>query len=129
MKGSIVRDARTIVSHPEMGDHTMVLCVWQEGADSLLDEYRQLALSLPRAAHLEVRVMTKMELMRRCQVNDIEQLTTFQINAICRNIMTHMFQNRRVCLYIDECWITIPTKFSPHISQVKNTYIYHNSND
>ena len=122
MKGSIVRDARTIVSHPEMGDHTMVLCVWQEGADSLLDEYRQLAHSLPQAAHLEVRVMTKMELMRRCQVNERDQVTTFQINAVCRN-MHHMVQNRTAFLYIDECWITIPSLFSPHITQVRKSFI------
>ena len=119
MKAGIVQDACTIAANPDLGDHTMNICVWQEGADALLEEYRQLAATLPRAEHLDVRVMTKSQLMRAYHVNEDSELaetTTFQINAICRNIS--LTQNRTVSVYIDECWITVFNKFAPHSTQV-----------
>ena len=117
MKAGIVQDACTIAANPDLGDHTMNICVWQEGADALLEEYRQLAATLPRAEHLDVRVMTKSQLMRTYQVNENSGTTTLQINAICRNIS--LTQSSTFFLYIDECWITVFNTFTPHITEVR----------
>ena len=117
MQNSIVRDANDIVSDPDSGDHSQLLCVWQEGADALIEQYKDLADSLPKDSRLEVKVVTKKELMRRFKVKEEAVETTYQINAICKNA-SELVQDRVLHLYIDECWVTVPKKFSPHLTTV-----------
>ena len=44
--------------------------------------------------------------------------TTFQINAICKNV-SQMLPETVVHIYIDECWVTVPKRFSPHMTDVR----------
>ena len=96
-------------------EHLLILCIWQEGADALLRQYAKLAAELPKASNLEVIVVTKKELMKRfmATVQEIEA-TTDQLNSVCRNIGS-LVANKRVKLYVDELWVTVPK--TPPISQ------------
>ena len=85
MQSSINRDAEDIVSDPDSGLHSFNLCVWQEGAYALLEQYKDLASRLPKSNNLEVSVLTKKELMKKFRVKEEAIETTFQINAICEN--------------------------------------------
>ena len=114
---SIARDVRNFVADTESGIfYLQIICVWQMNADALIKLYRRLEVSLPKAGNLETMVLTKEELMRMARVMD-EETTTHQINKICKNI-SERFQDREVHVYIDECWITVPKKFTAHLTQV-----------
>ena len=117
-QANIEQDAEEVAADPGSGSYCQVICVWQEGADALLDQYKDLASTLPKASNLEVMVLTKKELMRKFKTTEraIES-TTAQINAICKNISLLM-PNKQVFLYIDECWITVPRQFSAHLTHV-----------
>ena len=43
MQSCIFRDAEAIVSDPDSGPHCQIICIWQEGADALIDQYKDLA--------------------------------------------------------------------------------------
>ena len=117
MEASIARDARDFAADTESGvSYLQIICIWQMKADALIKLYRRLEAGLPKADNLETMVLTKEELMRMVRVED-EETTTHQINKICKNISEH-FQDRKVHLYIDECWITAPKKFTAHLTQV-----------
>ena len=117
MEASIARDARNFCADTESGvSYLQIICIWQMNADALIKQYRRLEASLPKADNLETMVMTKEELMRMVRVDD-EETTTHQINKICKNI-SEGFQDREVHVYIDECWITAPKKFTAHLTQV-----------
>ena len=118
LQGSIKRDAQNIVANKESGtNHLQIICVWQKGADALMEEYRQLASTLPVGENLEVMVLTKEELMNKFLANDQVTETTFQINDICKNISL-LEKDREAHLYIDECWITAPRKCDAHLTLV-----------
>ena len=86
MEASIARDAHTFVADTESCvSYLQILCIWQKGADGLLDSYRQLEKRLPSGNNLETMVLTKEELMRKVKVKD-EETTTHQINEICKNL-------------------------------------------
>ena len=86
MEASIARDAQTFVADTASGvSYLQILCIWQRGADGLIERYRQLEKSLPTGDNLETMVLTKEELMRKVRVKD-EETTTQQINEICKNV-------------------------------------------
>ena len=117
MEASIQRDARTFVADTTSGvSYLQILCIWQKGADGLLDRYRQLEKSLPTGDNLETMVLTKEELTRKVKAKD-EETTTHQINEICKNI-SELYQDKEVHVYIDECWITVPKKHTAHLTPV-----------
>ena len=117
MEASIHRDARTFVADTTSGvSYLQILCIWQKGADGLLDRYRQLEKSLPTGDNLETMVLTKEELTRKVKAKD-EETTTHQINEICKNI-SELYQDKEVHVYIDECWITVPKKHTAHLTEV-----------
>ena len=117
MEASIARDARNFVSDTESGvSYLQILCVWQMNADALIKLYRRLEAVLPKADNLETMVVTKEELMRMVRVKD-EETTTHQINEICKNT-SQLFPDKEVHVYIDECWITVPKKFTAHLTPV-----------
>ena len=117
-QASIARDADVIVTNPETGFHSQIICVWQEGADALIEQYKVLASSLPKADHLEVMVVTKKELMKKFKtVERAIESTTDQINGVCKNI-SELMLGKTVHVYIDECWITVPRQFSAHLTAV-----------
>ena len=115
---SIARDTEEIVSDPDCHPHCQIVCVWQEGADALIEQYKKLVSKLPKADHLEVMVVTKRELMKKFKTTEraIES-TTDQINGVCRNI-AQLMMGTVVYFYIDECWITVPRQFSAHLTAV-----------
>ena len=118
LQASIIRDAQNIVADKDsLIQHLQIICIWQKGADALIKQYHQLASTLPKGENLEVMVVTKEELMKRFKVNEETIETTYQINTICENISL-LIQNQRIHLYIDECWITVPKKFSAHLTPV-----------
>ena len=125
MEASIARDARTFVEDTASGkSYLQILCIWQKGADGLLERYRQLEKSLPSGDNLDTMVLTKDELMRKVRVkNEERETTTQQINEICKNI-SEIFQDREVYVYIDECWITVPKKFTAHLTQVSFHHLF-----
>ena len=102
------------------------------GAHALFDQYRAFAETLPTAENLEIRVVTKDKLMNMYQAT-LQQFepTTLQINRVCQNIST-IEQDKTVHLIVDECWITVPKMFSPHMTEVRgvNTHgVFLNSID
>jgi hypothetical protein len=106
------------VADKESGtNYLQIICVWQKGADALMEEYRQMASTLPIGENLEVMVLTKEELMNKYLTNDQGTETTFQINNICKNIGV-VEKDREAHLYIDECWITAPKKCDAHLTLV-----------
>jgi hypothetical protein len=123
----IVRDSQAIVADQDSGTkHCQIICVWQKGADALIEQYRQLEGRLPKADNLEVMVVTKEELMRKFRVGGVpvefrwssgSVETTYQINSLCYNISQRL-KDKEVHLYIDECWITVPKKYNAHLTQV-----------
>ena len=113
----IIRDAEAIVSDPDSGPHSQIICIWQDGADALIDQYKDLVSQLPKAENLEVKVMTKKEVMKKFKVKEETVETTYQINAICRNA-SMLVPDKILHIYIDECWVTVPKKFSPHLTAV-----------
>ena len=101
----------------------MILCVWQTGADSLVEEYRHLEKTLPKADNLETMVMNKQEIIRKFKVNDYAgESTAHQINAVCKNI-SQFLPGKEIHLFIDECWISVPTKFEAHMTNVSPTIL------
>ena len=117
MEATIARDAQKFVADMESGvSYLQIICVWQMNADALIELYRRLQAGLPKVDNLETMVKTKEELMRMVRVKD-EETTTHQINEICKNT-SQIFPNRAVHVYIDECWITVPKKFTAHLTQV-----------
>ena len=117
LQAGIERDAKTIVDDQDSDTrHVFIICVWQQGADALLSQYKQLENRLPRSDRLETMVVTKDELMRKVRVKD-EETTTHQINNICKNL-AQLYQEKEIHVYIDECWITVPKKYTAHLTQV-----------
>ena len=120
LQANIHRTVKKIVDDQEpINNHLVIICVWQPGAKALYQEYRALASNLPHASNLEVMVLSREELMEmfHATLQEIEAPTTLQMNRVCQNIST-MVKNKSVHLFVDECWITVPKKFSPHMSQV-----------
>ena len=126
MQSSINRDAEDIVSDPDSGLHSFNLCVWQEGAYALLEQYKDLASRLPKSNNLEVSVLTKKELMKKFRVKDEAIETTFQINAICENA-SQMMPEVETHIFIDECWVTVPKKLTAHLTTVSCSVYQHKS--
>jgi hypothetical protein len=119
MQASIIRDADNIVKNLDSGScHLMILCVWQNGAHALIQQYRSLEGSLAKGSNLEVVVLTKDELMKRFNVREGSDTTTDQINTLCETISKQV-RDKEVHLYIDECWVTVRRKFSAHTTKVK----------
>ena len=116
-QASVARDTKAIVKKPNERLYCQILCIWQDNAYALIEQYKDLASTLPKASHLEVMVVTKKELMRTFRVKEETGETTFQINAICRNV-SQMLPEKFVYIYIDVCWVTVPKKFSPHVTEV-----------
>ena len=127
MQAAIERIATEVAGAPaEERGHLLLVCVWQTGADALLQEYRNLAASLPQTQGLEVLVLTREELLRRCRVSErTGDSTTFLINAACSNIST-LESWREVHLFIEECWITVPRSRQAHITLVILVYQLNN---
>ena len=119
MQANIERDAKIFLEDGE--SHCQIICIWQKGANALLEQYRALAKTLPKGDKLETMVVTKDELMKMAMLDYLIQdeglATANQINAISRNI-TQRFYDKLIHIYIDECWITIPKKFEAHITKV-----------
>ena len=40
-----------------------------------------------------------------------------KVYAICTNV-SRLVQEKVVYIYIDECWVTVPKRFSPHLTAV-----------
>ena len=120
LQANIHRTVKRIVDDQDTtNNHLVIICVWQPGAKALYQEYRALASNLPHASNLEVMVLSREELMEmfHATLQEIEAPTTLQINRVCQNIST-LVQDKTVHLFVDECWITVPKVFSPHMTQV-----------
>ena len=119
LQADIHRTAVRIVADQDTTTkHLLLICVWQMGAHALFDQYRAFAETLPTAENLEIRVVTKDELMNMYKATQQEfEPTTVQINRVCQNI-SKIELNKTVHLIVDECWITVPKMFSPHMTQV-----------
>ena len=126
LQANIDRTVKRIVDDSEaINNHLVIICVWQPGAKALYEEYRALAANLPKAINLEVRVVSRDELMEMFHATlHKNEATTLQMNRVCQNIST-MVQNKTVHLFVDECWITVPKELSPHMTQVVNFLNYH----
>jgi hypothetical protein len=96
-------------------DCLFLVCVWQEGADALLQAYRQMVASMPMTTNLTIVVVNKSDLLKLYRVEDtqIGIETTFEINKICQNASL-METGKEVSIFIDECWVTVPKRFSAH---------------
>ena len=119
VQSSITRDAQTIVDDQE-GDssHLFIICVWQRGADALLNQYKQFESGLPKSDRLETMVVTKEELMKKFKATVQEfEPTTNQINTVCKNINS-LVKDKQVHLFIDEAWVTVPKTYSAHLTPV-----------
>ena len=103
----------------EGSNHLVLICVWQEDAYALLEEYENLAASLSHTENLEVLVLSKSELLRRYGVRQVQIgiETTYEINEVCENASA-MEAGREVALFIDECWVTVPQRFEAHNTKV-----------
>ena len=121
MQATIERIATEVAGAPaEERRHLLLVCVWQTGADALLQEYRNLAASLPQAQGLEVLVLTREELLRMSRVSEeTVETTTFLINGICFNV-SRLESSREVYLFVEECWITVPKSRQAHLTLVIN---------
>ena len=118
MQASIARDANSFVEDGQ--SHYLIICIWQKGADALIEQYRALETSLPKGENLETVVLTKDELMKMAKLDFLikdEAATGNQINAICKTL-SRMFPDKVKHLYIDECWITVPKKYAAHLTPV-----------
>ena len=120
LQADVHRTAVRIVAEQDTTiKHLLLICVWQMGAHALINQYRDFAATLPTADNLEICVVTKDELINVYQAT-LQQFepTTLQINRVCQNIST-IEQDKTVHLIVDECWITVPKEFSPHMTQVR----------
>lgn len=109
---------RIVADQDTTTKHLLLICVWQMGAHALFNQYKEFAATLPTAENLEIRVVTKDELMNMYKATQQEhEATTVQINRVCQNI-SKIEKNKTVHLIVDECWITVPKMFSPHMTQV-----------
>ena len=119
LQANIKRTVKKIVDDPEpTNKHLVLICVWQPGAKALYEEYRALVNALPEASNLEVMVVSREELMEKFHSTLQEnEGTTVQMNRVCQNI-SMMEHDKTVHLFVDECWITVPKIFSPHMTQV-----------
>lgn len=118
---------RSVEAAIKAGDsHLVLICVWQKGADALLREYTELAVTLlkefnnlPGAESLEVLVLSKSDLLKRYEINEVQIgiETTYEINEICKQASA-MEAGRGVELYVDECWVTVPQRFDAHNTKV-----------
>ena len=119
IQACIKRDVEEISRDPDRStSHLVIICIWQKGADALIQQYKDLANSLPKASNLEVKVLTKEELLSMCNAHDqATEMTTYQINAICRNL-SQQHPHKAVHLYVEECWITVSRRLLPHTTQV-----------
>ena len=119
LQANIHRTVKKIVDDPEpTNNHLVIICVWQPGAKALHKEYRALASALPTASNLEVMVVSRQKLIEKFHATLQEnEATTLQINRVCQNIST-LVPDKTVHLFVDECWITVPKKYSPHMTQV-----------
>ena len=119
LQANIHRTVKKIVDDPEpTNNHLVIICVWQPGAEALYEEYTALASALPEASNLEVMVVSRQKLMEKFHATLQEnEATTLQMNRVCQNIST-LVQDKTVHLFVDECWITVPKKYSPHMTQV-----------
>ena len=119
LQADIHRTAVRIVADQDTTTrHLLLICVWQMGAHALIKQYRDFAATLPTADNLEIQVVTKDELINVYQATlQQNEATTLQINRVCQNIST-IEQDKTVHLIVDECWITVPKMFSPHMTQV-----------
>ena len=118
MQASIARDANSFIQDGQ--SHFLIICIWQKGADALIDQYRELEKSLPKGDNLDTVVLTKDELMKMAMLDFLikdEAATANQINAICKNL-SQMLPDKVKHLYIDECWITVPKKYVAHLTPV-----------
>ena len=124
IQACIVRDAEKIARDPDRSiSHLLIICIWQKGADALIQQYKDLANSLPKATNLEVKVLTKEELLSMCNAYDqATEMTTYQINAICKNL-SQQLPNKVVHLSVDECWITVSRRLLPHTTQVSSVIL------
>ena len=118
LQADVHRTAVRIVANQDTTTkHLLLICVWQMGADALLKLYKEFAATLPTAENLEIRVVTKDKLMNMYQATlQQNEATTLQINRVCQNISA-IEQDKTVHLIVDECWITVPKMFSPHMTQ------------
>ena len=124
LQADVHRTAVRIVANQDTTTkHLLLICVWQMGAHALINQYRDFAATLPTAENLEIRVVTKDELVNVYQATlQQNEATTLQINRVCQNIST-IEQDKTVHLIVDECWITVPKEFSPHMTQVRGVNI------
>ena len=126
LQAGIIRDTQRILSE-ENGNgvhYLQIVCIWQRGADALKQDYTMLVNSLPKGDNLEVMVVSKEELMKRFKVQEQAVETTYQINALCKNI-SQLAKDRHVLMYVDECWITVPKKYSAHLTHVgSSSFLY-----
>ena len=119
LQANIARTAKKIVEDEDKTkDNMLILCTWQEGADALLSQYEEFAKTLPKSSNMEVIVVTKEKLMKRFKATVQEfEPTTNQLNRLCKNITT-MVKDKTVHLFVDECWVTVPKKYTPHLTAV-----------
>ena len=119
LQASIERNAKKIVDDEDNANtNLMIICVWQEGADSLLSQYEEFSKTLPKSSNLEVMVVSKEKVMKtfKATMQEVEA-TTNQLNRLCKNIST-MVKNKNVHLFVDDCWVTVPKKYKPHLTAV-----------
>ena len=45
----VVQDAESIVKKPDGRSHLQIVAVWQEGADALIEQYKALVSTIPKA--------------------------------------------------------------------------------
>ena len=98
-------------------EHMLIMSVWQDGADALLAQYKDLASNLEKGDNMEIHVMTKQELFKKFKVSNDLQDTTKEINLLCQNI-GKLVKDKKVTLCIDECWVTSPVQFTAHLTPV-----------
>ena len=118
LQANIARTAKKIVEDEDKTkDNMIILCTWQEGADALLSQYEEFAKTLPKSSNMEVIVVTKEKLMKRFKATVQVESTTNQLNRLCKNITT-LVKDKTVHLFVDECWVTVPKTYSPHLTAV-----------
>ena len=117
LQANIKREAERMVDDSE-SQYLLILCVWQEGADALMAEYQDLAQNLPKGNNLEVLAINKQDLLKKFMVSK-DNCTTYEINGLCQNIGTSV-KDRKVSLFIDECWVTAPVEYSAHLTPVRD---------
>ena len=116
------RKAKEVAALPvEDRNHLLIACIWQHGANALLQEYKDLAETLPKVSGLELKVVTMEELLKMFRVTNEAIPTTYLINAVCKNA-SKLEKARHVYLAIDEVWISVPKVIQPHMTKVSPIY-------